>query len=150
MAAPPIGTALGFVAAHVKNTPLAHRVNRVPIVFHCTRCRFCAVDCEEYCANKDPEECECVQCEEGLELPDLPPPLSSTSSFTHTGEGREGPAETLSCADEEDGDAFCWEQVSCTNMYVSHLPCLYPSIRAFGTAGMSRPAPSYGCSIVPR
>ncbi|CAN0220158.1 unnamed protein product, partial [Laminaria digitata] len=74
-------------------------------------CRFCAVDCLAYCAlDENPEECECIECEDGLELPDLPKPLSSTSYSSSSGELREAP-EALSCAGEEDGDAFCWGQV---------------------------------------
>lgn len=86
------------------------------------RCRFCSVNCEEYCeALGLPEDCDCVQCPDGLELP----PLSPLSSMEER--GKSGGVNDVeggeSCADAEHGDAFCMDQVGAR--FVFFLFCFF-------------------------
>eukprot|EP00752_Nemacystus_decipiens_P002278 g2159.t1 len=62
-------------------------------------CRFCSLDCDDYCSSIGAvfgEDCDCIQCPDDLEDPPF-----EVSSETE---------ERQSCADADDGDAFCLEQ----------------------------------------
>lgn len=76
----------------------------------CTRCRFCSLDCDDYCSSIGAvfgEDCDCIQCPDDLE----DPPFEMT---TDTNE-----EDYQSCADADDGDTFCVEQV---NKSICHRP----------------------------
>lgn len=66
------------------------------------RCRFCSLDCDDYCSSNGAvfgEDCDCIQCPDDLEDPPFEMPSATDEDYQ-------------SCADVDDGDAFCLEQVS--------------------------------------